>query len=181
MEWRRLRVSDPRPYRHHLHRTVRRSVLHLSGAAPGSPEVGSRMVQGRSEAGSGVGGFFHDKTDSTITIEDSGVSFSKNELVINFGTIAQSDTKAFLVAMSAGGDIFGLFGVGFFSTYLVRTRFVSTARNNEDEQYIWESAAGVSITVQKDTEIVHGEVLRGNEDHFLLEVGPFQSSWGYDA
>ena len=69
-----------------------------------------------------MGGFFHDKTDSTITIEDSGVSFSKNELVINFGTIAQSDTKAFLVAMSAGGDILGCFGVGFFSTYLVRNK-----------------------------------------------------------
>ena len=114
VEWRRLRVSDPRPYRHHLHRTIRRSVLHLSGAAPGSPEVGSRMVQGRSEAESGVGGFFHDKTDSTITIEDSGVSFSKNELVINFGTIAQSDTKAFLVAMSAGGDILGCLGLASF-------------------------------------------------------------------
>ena len=54
-----------------------------------------------------MGGFFPDKTNSTITVEDSSVGFTKNELVFNFGTIAQSGTKAFLVAMSAGGEILG--------------------------------------------------------------------------
>ena len=58
-----------------------------------------------------MGGFFPNKTNSTITIEDSGVGSLKNELVINLGTIAQSGTKAFLVAVSAGGDNFGQFGV----------------------------------------------------------------------
>ena len=61
-----------------------------------------------------MGGFFPDKTNSTITIEDSGVGFTKNELVTTFGTIAQSGTKAFLVAMSAGGDILSSSGFAFF-------------------------------------------------------------------
>ncbi|KAL8157400.1 hypothetical protein AgCh_002193 [Apium graveolens] len=98
-----------------------------------------------------------DPDNGTITITDTGIGMTKEELVDCLGTIAQSGTSKFLSALKENKDVgadnalIGQFGVGFYSAFLVAEKVVvSTKSPKSDKQYIWEAAAESSKYVIKE-------------------------------
>lgn len=91
------------------------------------------------------------KADRTLTIRDTGIGMTKEELEENLGTIAHSGSLNFKQANKAeeAMNIIGQFGVGFYSAFMVakKVRVVSRAYGSETA-YVWESegSEGFQIT-----------------------------------
>ncbi len=92
-----------------------------------------------------------DKDNRTITLTDSGIGMTQEELETNLGTIAHSGSLEFKQKLEEGTsdvDIIGQFGVGFYSAFMVAQRIIVETRSAQSEQgYSWISNGEDGYTI----------------------------------
>jgi len=122
-----------------------------------------------------------DKEARTITITDTGIGMSEEELYDNLGTIAKSGSLDFKQNKEEKEeiDIIGQFGVGFYSAFMVADKVtVLTKKFGSNDAFMWESEGADGYTVTKAEKEKAGTVITlylkestedENYDEFLEE------------
>ena len=85
-----------------------------------------------------------DEEKKTLTISDTGIGMSEEEMASNLGTIARSGTKNFLSQLSGDAkkdsNLIGQFGVGFYSAFMVADSVEVVSRKaGEENAWRWVS------------------------------------------
>lgn len=107
----------------------------------------------------------------TLTITDTGIGMTREEMIQNLGTIAHSGAAAFLQSIKDGAkasDIIGKFGVGFYSALMAADEVQVTSRSHRPEAtaWTWISAGGDNYTITPADKTERGTtiVLKLKED-----------------
>ncbi len=108
---------------------------------------------------------------NTLTIQDTGLGMTKEELIKNLGTIAHSGSKAFIESLTKASEkdakpqsnnVIGQFGVGFYSAFMVADKVQVFTQSWEPgaKAYEWNSTGDGSYElneaegVQRGTKII---------------------------
>ncbi len=117
-----------------------------------------------------------DKDERTVTVADTGIGMTREEVQDHIGTIAKSGTKQFFEKLTGDqakdSELIGQFGVGFYSAFIVADKVTLTTRKaGEKEGVRWESEGEGDFTLETvDKEVRGTEVvlhLKEGEDEFL--------------
>lgn len=91
------------------------------------------------------------KEERTLTIEDTGIGMTKEELEENLGTIAKSGSLAFKqeTEIEEDHEIIGQFGVGFYAAFMVADKVTVISKSiKSEEAYKWESDGADGYTIE---------------------------------
>ncbi len=117
-----------------------------------------------------------DKELKTLTLSDSGIGMSKDDLVKNLGTIAKSGTKSFVEKLSGDAkkdsSLIGQFGVGFYSAFMVASKVeVQSKKAGAKSANTWVSEGGGEYEIKDSKKESHGTTitlfLKDDEVEFL--------------
>lgn len=92
-----------------------------------------------------------DKANRTLTITDTGIGMTQEELESSLGTIARSGSLAFKNENETkdGHTIIGQFGVGFYAAFMVADVVtVISKASGSDKAYKWESTGADGYTIE---------------------------------
>ena len=93
-----------------------------------------------------------DKEKRTLTVSDTGIGMTKDELENNLGIIAKSGSCTFKNEneIKDGYDIIGQFGVGFYSAFMIadKVSVISRALGSENA-YKWESEGAEGYIIEE--------------------------------
>lgn len=102
------------------------------------------------------------KDAGTLTIRDTGIGMTRDEVVENLGTVAKSGSKALVQSLSGDQSkdlaLIGQFGVGFYSAFLVADKVIVTTRSAGDQgpATLWESEAKGEFSVDDSEREANG-------------------------
>jgi molecular chaperone HtpG len=106
---------------------------------------------------------YPDKNARTLTVSDTGIGMTRDELVRLIGTIAKSGTRELVEQLKSGpsseaaGTLIGQFGVGFYASFMVADRVeIVTRKAGTDTATRWESAGDGTYTVSEATRFRRG-------------------------
>ena len=108
-----------------------------------------------------------DGIKQTLTIADNGIGMTREEVIANIGTIAQSGTAAFLQALEqaqqAEGlspELIGQFGVGFYSAFMVAEKVeLVTWAGGSEPAVRWQSHGDGRYTIEETTKPERGTTI----------------------